>query len=285
MKWLDAAYPSPAENLAGDEALLDLCEEEGEEILRFWESRQHFVVLGYANKIESEVNVEECRRRGVPILRRCTGGGTVVQGPGCLNYNLTLRIPGSGPLLTVTGTNDYVMQRHSAAMEELLGMPVAVKGHTDLAFSLRSNPARAHFPKIAADKDSPEKNLCPPESLASSRMPHEAEDIESPEAWLKFSGNAQRRRRRSLIFHGTILCGFDLALIDELLRLPSKRPEYRGDRRHAEFVRNIPARIADVKLALQKAWKVTDRMEQLPEAHLRSLVENRYGTDAWNLRR
>jgi lipoate---protein ligase len=284
VKLLDLTLPTSAENLACDEALLDLCEEEGEQILRFWESRQHFVVLGYANKIESEVNVDECRRRDVPILRRCTGGGTVVQGSGCLNYNLTLRIPESGPLLTVTGTNDFVMQRHRAAMEELLGVPIAVKGHTDLAFSLRSDSARAHFPKVTADKGSSGKNLCPPQSLGHSGMPWRAEDTKSSEDWLKFSGNAQRRRRRSLIFHGTILYDFDLGLIHELLQLPSKRPEYRGDRPHAEFVRNIPARAAEVKLALQKVWKVTDRMEHLPKARLRALVESRYGTDTWNLR-
>jgi lipoate---protein ligase len=284
MKWLDAVYPSPAENLACDEALLDLCEEEGEEILRFWESSQHFVVLGYANKIESEVKVEECRRRGVPILRRCTGGGTIVQGPGCLNYNLTLRIPDRGPLTTVTGTNEFVMQRHRAAMEQLLGIPVAVKGHTDLAFSLQSDSARAHVPKITADKDLSGKNLCPPQSLGNSGMAFHGEDTKPSEVWLKFSGNAQRRRRHSLIFHGTILCDFELGLINELLRLPSKRPDYRGVRDHAEFVRNVPARAADVKQALQKLWEVTDCLKQLPEVRLRTLVENRYGIDAWNLR-
>ena len=37
MKQLDLTLPSPAENLACDEALLDWCEENGgEEILRFW---------------------------------------------------------------------------------------------------------------------------------------------------------------------------------------------------------------------------------------------------------
>src|SRR6185369_10225818 len=112
MKLLDATLPTPAENLACDEALLDLCEEAGVEVLRFWESRQPFVVVGYGNRIEREVNVEECRRRSIPILRRCTGGGTVVQGPGCLNYSLTLRIPEGGPLTTVTGTNKFVMQRN-----------------------------------------------------------------------------------------------------------------------------------------------------------------------------
>ncbi len=101
MKWLDAVLGTPAENLACDEALLDRCEERGEEILRFWESRQHFVVVGYGNSVAAEVNVFACAQLGVPILRRCSGGGTVVQGPGCLNYNLSLCIPEDGPLATV----------------------------------------------------------------------------------------------------------------------------------------------------------------------------------------
>ena len=57
----------------------------------------------------------------------------------------------------------------------------------------------------------------------------------------KFSGNAQRRRRHALVFHGTILYGFDLSLIDALLKFPSAQPEYRASRSHSEFVRNISA--------------------------------------------
>jgi hypothetical protein len=60
-KHLDLTLPSPAENLACDEALLDWCEENGgEEILRFWESPETFVVVGYANKVATEVNVSGC---------------------------------------------------------------------------------------------------------------------------------------------------------------------------------------------------------------------------------
>ena len=59
MKHLDLTLPSPTENLACDEALLDWCEENGgKEVLRFWESPETFVVVGYANKIAVEVNVE-----------------------------------------------------------------------------------------------------------------------------------------------------------------------------------------------------------------------------------
>src|SRR5687767_7951565 len=125
MKFLDLTLPTPAENLACDEALLDLCENERVEILRFWEAREPFVVVGYGNQVASEVNVEECRRRGVPVLRRCSGGGTVVQGPGCLNYNLTLGIHDqAAALATVTGTNEFVMEQNRAALEQLLGVKV-----------------------------------------------------------------------------------------------------------------------------------------------------------------
>jgi lipoate-protein ligase A len=189
--FLDLTFKTPAENLACDEALLDLCEEEGVETLRLWESARHFVVVGYGNSVEREVLTSGCQARGIPILRRCSGGGTVVQGPGCLSYNLTLRINATFPLETVTRTNTFVMERNRAAMENLLGLKVSVQGHTDLAFAA-------------------------PDGI-----------------WWKFSGNAQRRRRHSLVFHGTILYGFDLSILDALLRFPSAQPEYRAGRRHS----------------------------------------------------
>ena len=93
MKYLDRTLGTPQENLACDEALLEVCEEgSADEILRFWEPRQHFVVLGYSNKVRAEANLDTCRALDVPILRRCSGGGTVLQGPGSLNYALILRI-------------------------------------------------------------------------------------------------------------------------------------------------------------------------------------------------
>ena len=49
MTFLDLTLPTPAENLAGDEALLDWFEENGGDgVLRFWEPANYFVVVGYA---------------------------------------------------------------------------------------------------------------------------------------------------------------------------------------------------------------------------------------------
>ncbi len=241
---MTTTLPTPAENLACDEALLDVCEERGEETLRFWESPVPFVVVGYGNRIASEVNVEECQRRGVPILRRCSGGGTVVQGSGCLNYNLTLHWDENGPLASVTATNQFIMERNRAALGQLLGMEVSVQGHTDLAFR----------------------------EVESSR-------------WLKFSGNAQRRRRRALVFHGTILHGFDLSLIEALLNFPSAQPDYRASRRHTEFVRNVPSTPGQIRAALTAAWSASDSSTEIPHERIEQLCREQYENEAWNLRR
>jgi len=73
--------------------LLDWCEEpEGPEVLRFWGPQKHFVVVGYSNASNARSMSRPAVNRAIPILRRCTGGGTVLQGPGCLNYSLILRI-------------------------------------------------------------------------------------------------------------------------------------------------------------------------------------------------
>jgi lipoate-protein ligase A len=72
------------ENLALDESLLG----EGEESLRFRECRQPVVVLGPGGRPVEEVHEEICRKDGIAILRRATGGSAVVLGPGCLNYSL-----------------------------------------------------------------------------------------------------------------------------------------------------------------------------------------------------
>jgi lipoate-protein ligase A len=134
MHQLDLTLPSPAENLACEEALLDDCEANGgKEILRFWESSKTFVVVGYANKIATEVDLAACHERGVPILRRCSGGGTVLQGAGCLNYALVLRITEDGPLRNITSANQFIMERNRAAIETLLPQSkITVRGHTDL---------------------------------------------------------------------------------------------------------------------------------------------------------
>jgi len=251
MNVLDFTSPTPAENLACDEALLDWREEnDGDEILRFWESPEPFVVAGYSNKIATEVNTAVCEAQNIPIFRRCTGGGTVLQGRGCLNYALVLRIAEESPLANISSANKFIMERNRGAVESevrsrKLEASSKVCSHTDLALVVGRSPTIA---------------------------------------FRKFSGNSQRRHKRFLLFHGTFLLDFDLALIGDFLHLPSREPAYRARRGHRDFLMNLGLPAADVKLAMQRAWKADAPLEDAPLERIAKLARDKYATREWNWR-
>jgi lipoate-protein ligase A len=233
---------SPAELLATEEALLDYCEATDHPgFLGFWEANENFVVLGYGKQIAAEVYEEECGRRGIPIFRRTSGGGTVLQGPGCLNYTVVLPIETSLELGSISGANGYIMERTRTALVPIVKGELRIQGHTDLTL-----------------------------------------------AGLKFSGNAQRRKRRCLLFHGSFLLNFDLDLISRTLRSPEQQPEYRKHRPHSEFITNLKIERPAIEAALKKAWNVTADAESsvIAEVRLRrsTLVEEKYSQAEWNRR-
>jgi lipoate---protein ligase len=251
MNVFDFTCRSAAENLACDEALLDFCETNGgSEVLRFWEPTEFFVVTGYGNKVESEVNVAACVADGIPIFRRSSGGGTVLQGPGCLNYALILRIEPGGPLHSIPASNRFIMDRNRTALESALNGSgnsgpvagvaattggVAVHGHTDLTVGGR-----------------------------------------------KFSGNAQRRQKRFLLFHGTFLLQMDLSRIEKYLAMPSRQPTYREGRPHGAFVTNLDIAAECVKRALRLVWNATGQDFSIPAETISLLARDKYETNEWN---
>jgi lipoate-protein ligase A len=115
LRVLDCTLGSPQENLAFDDALL----EAGQETLRLWESPVPFVVLGRSGKVEEEVNVSACAAAGIPVLHRSSGGGTVLQGPGCLNFALVLSLTARPALANVRESYCFLLGR----MVRALGIP------------------------------------------------------------------------------------------------------------------------------------------------------------------
>ena len=67
---------------------------------------------------------------------------------------------------------------------------------------------------------------------------------------LKFSGNSARCRRRWLLYHGTLLYDFPLALVAQCLRMPPRMPAYRDGRGHARFLTNLPLPVQTIRAAL-----------------------------------
>ncbi len=257
MKYLDLTFPTPEANLACDEALLDRCDEgDGPEVLRFWEPPQYFIVVGYSNRVGREVAADACQELGIPILRRCSGGGTVVQGPGCLNYSLILRIESAPALQTVTGTNRCVMERNRAALQPLLARDALREEALPSEFENRSSKL-----EIA---------ICGHTDLAIGGF--------------KFSGNAQRRKRRAVLFHGTILLSFDIGMTERILLPPSKQPAYRQNRSHVDFLTNIGVRPEAVKNALSKQWDAQESLGAIPLDVIERLAEEKYSATGWSLK-
>ena len=56
-----------------------------------------------------------------------------MQGPGCLNYSVILKIEGNEAVQNISATNRYIMGKQRDAVSGLLGRPVRVQGHTDLS--------------------------------------------------------------------------------------------------------------------------------------------------------
>ena len=53
---------------------------------------------------------------------------------------------------------------------------------------------------------------------------------------LKISGNAQARKWKAILLHGTLLVDVDTELMNAVLRHPRKEPDYRRRRSHSDFI-------------------------------------------------
>lgn len=132
MRRLDLTLPDAAANLALDEALLIAAEEAGAgEVLRFWELPTLAVVLGAGGSVAIDVNVAACEADGVPILRRASGGGTVLLGPGCLCFSLVLQYDSAPGLDDIRASNRYVLNRAATALQSIAA--TRFEGISDLA--------------------------------------------------------------------------------------------------------------------------------------------------------
>jgi len=159
-------------------------------LCRTWETSRPVVVVGRNTSIADHVIEGACFRDAVPVVRRFSGGGAVILGPGCVNYALGVSLVSHPELLDVANSFRMILERIAGA----LNVPeLAVAGGTDLALDGR-----------------------------------------------KVSGNAQRRGRRVLIHHGTLLYAFDSSLAARYLRDPLRQPAYRAGRRHTDFIGNLP---------------------------------------------
>ena len=179
--------------IESDFALLDAVESGGPASVQVWTISSTAVVLGVSLDAEREAHLEVCRRRGIAVVRRASGGGAVVIGPGTVQVAFALPHSMSPLLATIEGTKRFCATMLVEALRRAgCDMPLDVD---------RSGDLRREDRKVA--------------------------------------GVALARRRGASLLHATLLVDADLALLGSVLRQPSREPDYRGGRRHEDFVVNV----------------------------------------------
>jgi len=206
-----AGLDSTAE-LARDWDLFQAVESERvEPMSRSWQTDTTTVVAGRHGDLGRDVIQQACRADGVPVVRRFSGGGTVVLGAGCLNYAVALSLASHPGLNDVAASTRMVLD---AIVEALDVEGLAIDG-SDLVIRNR-----------------------------------------------KVSGSAQRRGRRALLQHGTLLYEFDARLAARYLTEPVRRPAYRGRRAHCDFLGNLPLSRDEIQVRLRDAWRALGAVDR-----------------------
>ncbi|MFH1552869.1 MAG: biotin/lipoate A/B protein ligase family protein [Candidatus Omnitrophota bacterium] len=238
MRLVDFSVDTPEETIAMDELLL-VKAESGRlgETLRLWSAKDYFVVVGRAGRTSEDCFLDRCRACGIKIIRRISGGGTVLEGPGCFNYSVILSYD-----------RDKMYRDVRDSYRRILG------NISDI-FKARGYGV----------------DFFPVSDLALGGK--------------KISGNAQARKRKYFLHHGTILFDFDLEKIPFLLRHPATEPEYRKGRAHRDFIANIPIPSEELKELIKCAFSPSEDVwepDQEDLEELDALVLQKFSNAKWN---
>lgn len=133
MHFLDRTLPTLEENLALDEALLLQAEQHSLEVLRLWEWPGEAVVLGAGGRLLQEVHLDRCQHDRVPVLRRSSGGGTVLLGPGCLLFSLIVPYRRHPALADLHASYRYLLEPICRGLESF-HQPIRQAGISDLVW-------------------------------------------------------------------------------------------------------------------------------------------------------
>lgn len=143
MKLLHLTLGEVTHDLALDHWLLDIAENQWNagkteakngsesEVFRLWESPTYAVILGQSCKVHDEVHVPFCKENSIQILRRMSGGGTVLIGPGCLMFTVVVSYQDREDLRMIDRGHEYVLNRVANAISKS-NPNVKVRGSCDL---------------------------------------------------------------------------------------------------------------------------------------------------------
>ena len=208
-------------------------------VLRLYGWKPSAVSIGYFQSLEEEVDVKKCKKAGIDVVRRLTGGGAVLH-----EHELTYSF-----ITKIYPTN--IMESYRLICEPVV---MCLK---NLGLDAKFSPLNDI---IVGDK--------------------------------KVSGNAQTRRKNTLLQHGTILLDVDVEKMFSVLKVPSEKIK-------DKMIQDVKARVMGLKKTYDEvAQGLQDSFSQKFESEVfkddiktdeeieaRILAKYKYGSDEWNYKR
>ncbi len=200
----------------------------------------------------------------VLLCRRLSGGGTVLHGPGNINYSIFLSLERFPEMFSVKHSYKVLLEAVSSSLE-VQGLKCKVEGDSDIAVCSQNIHSQGN-----SEGNSKEEKL------------H------------KISGNAQFRKKGILVLHGTLITSSKFsAKVETYLAHPAREPDYRKGRTHRDFIRHLPD-FFDLSVFrtcltthLEKFFGIR-KMVPFPMddrryiySTTRSLVQNQYANEGW----
>ena len=258
-----------AMNMAIDEAILAAQNEQPNPTLRFYGWTQPAFSFGYFQDIAAEVDVDTCRAAGIELVKRMTGGGTVVHG---WELTYTLILPRRTGELSVADAYQRIGQSLVKAFQKL-GIPAQCYAGAVINRTYRANDAPG---AVRNHTHLTEANIC---------LTNPAEhDVMSDNK--KLAGVSVRRSRNGIMFQGYI--SLDMPPLSILARL-SKNPETQERLREKSTAINIDGRSISRSALIQSISETFEigiafklgKLSQVEHTQAEILTETKYATAAW----
>jgi lipoate-protein ligase A len=257
-RFIDAGANDAYTNMAIDEALLINSKIP---ILRVYSWNPKAVSVGYNQNLEKEINIDECKKLNIDIVRRITGGKAVFHDKE-ITYSFIL--PENNGLLPFEVNESYKIIANA------------------LVIALKKININAEIKKV-------------PEKIATSICFNSSNWYELLVNGRKISGSAQRRMDGKILQHGPILIDFDYNknnslfnsnnLIDNIINLKNRITSLKNE------INNKIISYKELSEAIKSGFKenfnfeiIDDSLTNEETRLAEKLVKEKYSTEEWNYR-
>ena len=245
---LETGLADGAANMAIDEAILwAVAEGESRPTLRFYGWQPPCLSIGYSQSMEGEVDVDRCREAGIGLVRRPTGGRSILHAD-----ELTYSVVALQAEPRVAGGVIESYRRLSAGLVSGL-WALGVDACQALSPTPPAPPRPPSIPPNSGG-EAREGSPVPPSPRVGrgglgGRGTQSAACFDAPSSYeitvggRKLVGSAQVRKKRVVLQHGSLPLEGDIACIFDFLIVSSEE-------RREELRRELRARATSLELAL-----------------------------------